>query len=221
MEDSRRNIPARPRFKTVCFGEIRDLVVAFCKVCKALAHLLPCCPRFQSEKGEWKAPSVIVELRRKIVTLRLASLSDEFCMFLPVVDVMGQGTEVVEELRVNRPAAVLLPETFPDQFRAEFFNGFRKGDEPAFRGNQMADALVFTGQRTIIRRGRTAQPAFVDAAAFASERVIVVRMQFDSAPRNAEGARHPVRGEPENSVSRVECPADCVGMCHELFPFYF
>lgn len=140
-------------------------------------------------------------------------------MFLAVVDVMGQGAEVVEELRVDRPAAVLLPETFPDQFRAEFFDGFRKGNEFPVRGNQMTDALVFTGQRPVVRGSRAAEPAFIDAAAFASERVIVVGMQFDPASRNAEGARHPVRGEPENSVSCIECPADCIGMCHEFFPF--
>ena len=72
----------------------------------------------------------------------------------------------------------------------------------------MADAFVFRGQRPVVGGGGAPQPALVDAAALAAERVIIVGMEFYAASRDAETAGDPVGRQTENPVSGGEKVTD-------------
>ena len=60
-----------------------------------------------------------VELRGKIITFRLALAAEQGGLLLVLVHVVGNRPEIVEELAVDRPALVGIPETAADDFGSE------------------------------------------------------------------------------------------------------
>ena len=134
---------------------------------------------------------------------------------------MRQRTEVVEKLGVDRPAMVFIPDAFAEQFRSEFFHGFGQRNAFAVFGNEVADAFVLSGQRAVVGGRGTSQPALVDAAARAAQRVVIVRMQFDAPTRNAERARNPVRSQTEDASVLLKGLSDFCGICHLQSPSRF
>src|ERR1041384_5667001 len=67
-------------------------------------------PRLEGEERVREVVAGVVELRREVVALGLALLADFFRLLIVLVHVAGDRAEVVEELRVDRPALVLRPD---------------------------------------------------------------------------------------------------------------
>ncbi|MPN35238.1 hypothetical protein SDC9_182735 [bioreactor metagenome] len=212
MKHAGRHVPAGSGFEPVGFRQVGDPVVAFGEILQAGADLLLRGSRLKAEKGVGEASAVVVELRREIVALRFAALPDFFRVFVAVMHMVRQRSEVVEKFRVDRPAAAAVPEPFAEQFRAEFGDRFGERHEGAVRGHRMTDAFVHAGERPVVRRGGAGQPAFIDAATGSAQRVVIVGVQFDPAAGDAERARHPVRGKAQDAVSGGEGGTQFLGI---------
>ena len=68
----------------------------------------------------------------------------------------------------------------------------------------VAEALVGRRARAVVGVGRRREPALVDAAAMAAERIEIVGVQLAAAAGNHEGARHPARLEPQDAAAGVD-----------------
>ena len=76
----------------------------------------------------------------------------------------------------------------------------------------VAQPLVARRPRPVLRVRGGGKPALVDASAMPAERIEIVGVQFQAAPRQHKRARHPSGLEPQNSrtrVDRVLCPRAC------------
>ena len=128
-------------------------------------------------------------------------------MFVAVVHVVGQGAQVVEELGVDGPAAVGLPESVADEVAFELVDGVAEENSfqaaAVFEGDE-GEAFVGAGERAVVGRGGGGEPAFVDAAAIAAQGVVVVGVEFDAPAGDAEGARDPGGGEAEDAAALFE-----------------
>src|SRR6185295_5605813 len=115
-----------------------------------------------------------------------------------LVHVMWNRPHVVEELGINRPPFVFVPNSFADDIRAAFCNSLLQS-EPLFAHNAVTQPFV---RLAILvrcwRRGR--EPAFVNATAVQAEGVEVVRMKLESFAWLKERARDPARRESEQST---------------------
>jgi len=158
--------------------------------------------RLEAHEGVRKIIADVVVLRRKIITLRLAFLPDQFGLLGVLVHVMRDWPHVVKKLRVHRPLAVLLPDSTADDVCAALGHSVaqREAISPV---HHVAQSLVrhapFVG-----RLGGGAEPALVDAAAIQPIGVRVVRMQLEPQPRLQERARHPSGREPEQPAGFLE-----------------
>ena len=120
MQYARWNQPAGSGFKSVSLGEVKDTVVAFVPILQTLAHLRLRGAGFEAHEGVGEIISDIVVLRRKVVALGLAFLPDQLGLFGILMHVVRNGAHIIEELRVHRPLAVFIPDTFADDVRAAF-----------------------------------------------------------------------------------------------------
>ncbi len=167
----------------------------------------------EAEEGEGEVAAVVVDLRREVVGLGFSTGTDAGGVFVAVVNVVRQGFFVIEEFREHGPALVLVPE-FANQFVFENFYGIFEENQLILFSDDKAETFVFAGERAVVGWGGGREPAFVDAAAFAAERIIIVGVQFDAASGNAEGARHPVGGEPENALALFHGGLKCGFFIH-------
>ena len=82
-------------------------------------------------------------LRREVVGLGFAFLADELGLLGALVHVQGDRAHVVEELGIDRPLAILLPDSLADEGGAAVGDGLPQG-EALFAGDAVAEALVGT-----------------------------------------------------------------------------
>ena len=94
---------------------------------------------------------------------------------------------------------IFIPQSFTDKFCTEFLHCFGKRDQCAVIGDKMADTFIFAGQRTVVGRSCAAEPAFINAASFTAESIIVIGVEFDAASGDTKTAGNPVRSKTENA----------------------
>jgi hypothetical protein len=190
--------PAGAGFQAVGFREIEDAVVALVPILKALAHLRLGGAGFKAHEGVREVVADVVVLRREVIALGLAFLADELGLLLRLMHVVRNRPHVVEELRVNRPARILLPNVFAHERCAAI------GDSLAQREALSAHdavAQAFVRHAAFVGGfGGRSEPAFIDAAAIRAVGVRVVGMQLEAQPRLEKRARHPRGREAEQSA---------------------
>jgi len=112
VEDARADEPAGAGLKAVGLGEVKDAVIALVPVLDALADLSLGGAGFEAEEGVGEVVADVVMLRREVVGLGLPSWPTSFaCLALWC---MWRGwAHVVEELRIDRPLAILPQMALP------------------------------------------------------------------------------------------------------------
>ena len=176
MQYARRNQPAGSGFESVSLGEVKDTVVAFVPILQTPANLRFGGAGLEAHKGVGEIIAYVVMLWRKVVAFRFALLAHQLGLLGILVHVVWNGTHIVEELRVHRPLAVFIPDTFADDVHAAF--GYCLAQcEPVAPVHHVAQALV--GDTTLIGRlGGRSKPALVNAAAVEAIGIGVIRVQL-------------------------------------------
>ena len=208
MEDARGDIPTGSGNQFVGRSKIGNAVIPPGKVHQGLLHLFPGGFGVQTEECVGKIPAMVVELRREVIGLGLTHLSHQCGMLVPMMDVVGEGALIVEELGKHGPLAIAVPEPLTYEIALEFINGIPEQDLFGFSAvfeNDEAQSLVFTCIGTVVRRGGGGEPSLVDATSLASQSVIVVRMELDAPPRYTEYPGYPGRSQPQDAFPGVEC----------------
>ena len=136
------------------------------------------------------------------------------------MQVVRQRPEVIEELAVDRPALVLLPDLRADHRCAQFGHHVAQQHTLVLE-DHVAQALVRHASRVGRLGGRT-EPALIDAAAVEAEGKQIIRVQLQPAPRITKHARHPIRCQPQHTVACVQRGVrDAVHLlAHSLQLFY-
>src|ERR1051325_1401689 len=167
VKDARANEPTRAGLEAIGLGQIKNAVVAFVPVFQAAPDLGFGGAGFEAEESVWKIVADVVVLRGEVVGLRFAFLADEFGLFGTLVHVMRDRAHVIEELRIDRPFLVLVPNPFADDGRATFGDGPLQS-EPLPARDDVTKALV--GCAIFVGGGRGGgEPTFVNAAAVEGE----------------------------------------------------
>ena len=109
---------------------------------------------------------------------------------------------VVEELRIDRPLAVLLEHRLADEPRASLVDRVLQQELLAF---ERCEAQPLVPDAAFVRRlGGAREPTLVNAAAVGAVGVQIGRMQLDPASRMQEAPRHPGRREPQQAAALIE-----------------
>src|SRR5262249_475672 len=172
----------------------QDAVVALLPALQAIEYVLLRGARLEAEEGVGEVVADRVQLGWKIVRLRFTLLTDLGCLLVVLVHVVRDGAEVVEELAVDRPPFVLLPDRRPDEALALGLDGVGKGEGALAALDDVTEPLVLL---TVLvgGGGGGSEPALVDAAAVGAEVIDVLRRQLQPPAGHQEGARHPGGGE--------------------------
>ena len=107
--------PAGARLQAVGLREVEDAVVALVPVLQAAADVGLGGARLQAHERVVEMVLGGVQLRREVVALGLALLAGQGGVLGLLVHVVRDGAHVVEELRVDRPALVLVPHRLADR----------------------------------------------------------------------------------------------------------
>jgi hypothetical protein len=202
VQDARANQPAGARLQAIGLGEVEDAVVALVPILDALADLGLGGAGFEAEEGMGEIVAYVVMLRREVVGLRFAFLADELGLLGILVHVQGNWSHVVEELRVHRPLAILLPDDLADDGGAAIRDRLPQR-EAFFADHAVAEALV--GHAALVGRlGGGGEPALVNPAAVGAVGVGVVGMELDAQARLEEGARDPVGREAQQAAGVLQ-----------------
>src|SRR5207247_7989963 len=154
-----------------------NAIVTLVPILETFPHLRPRSARFKTKESVREIISDVVVLWRKIITLGLALLADQPRLFFVLVHVVGDRPHVVEELRIDRPASVFVPDRFADQRRAA--GGDRRAQgEAYFADDDVAQALV-RDAALVGRLGGRGEPPLVNTAAIGAVGVGVVRMELE------------------------------------------
>jgi len=114
----------------------------------------------------------------------------------------GDGPHVIKELRIHRPAPILLPDGPAHERGAAFGHRLAQG-EPLPARDAVAEPLV--GHAALIGGlGGRGKPALVNAAAMGAIGVGVVRVQLDAQAGLEEGARNPIRREAQQAAALLQ-----------------
>ena len=204
MQHSGRHHPAGARLEAVGLREIEDAVVALVPVLQAAADIGLGRARLQPEERVVEMVLRGVQLRREVVALRLALLAGQRGMLALLVHVVRDRAHVVEELRVDGPAAILVEHRLADEPGAGLGHGVAEQESLALEDG-VAQPLV--GRAVVVGRlGRAGEPAFVDAAAMGSQSVPVGRSQLDPLAGMEKTPRHPVGRQPQDAFAGVQRP---------------
>src|SRR5258708_4066730 len=142
MENARRHEPTRSWLQTIRLREVENAVVASVPSLEALANIFSRGAWLKAKVGMGEVAVGGIELRREVVTLRLALSAYEFGLLLTLMEVVRNGAEVVEELAIDRPAAVGFPHGLADYARAFRSNRFFEREALAGRGNKAEPFVV-------------------------------------------------------------------------------
>ncbi len=201
MEHARRDQPAGAPLEPVGLRVVKDAVVTFVPVLEAAAEILLRGARLEAHEGVGEVVVTVVVLRRKVVALGLALLADELRVVERLVHVVGDRPHVVEELRVDRPLFVAVPDALADELRPSFAHGVAE-QEPLTVEHAPGETLV--GNPALVGRlGRAREPPLVDAAAVETVGVVVVGMEADPLAGVEKAPRHPRRREPDDALAGI------------------
>src|ERR1700722_19017994 len=115
MKDAWRNQPASAWLKPVGLRIVENTVVAFVPPGKTPTDVFFCRAWLKTKVSVRKIARSCIQLGREVVTFWLAFPSYQLRLLLTLVEVMGDWAKIVEELAVNRPALVGVPQRAPDQ----------------------------------------------------------------------------------------------------------
>ena len=206
VQDARRDQPACATLEPVGLGEVDDTVVATVPVLQALPHVLLRGARLQPHERVGKVVVAVVVLRREVIALRFAFLADELGILERLVHVMGDRPHVVEELRVDGPLLVAVPDLLADELRGPLADGITQEEplavEHAPRQSLVGHAALGGGF------GRAGEPPLVDAATVEAVGVVVVGVEADPLAGMEEAPRHPGGRQPEDSLAGGERPVE-------------
>ena len=128
-------------------------------------HLRPCRLGLETQERDRLVAEGVVHVGRVVVGLRLADLADHRGVLVPMVHVEGQRQQVVEELRVHRPAAVSLPRDAPRSIGPMVLDELIERDEGSLGVDDETQTLEWPRQWAIVSADRETEPASVHAAA--------------------------------------------------------
>ncbi len=178
-----------------------DAVVALVPVLQAADHIGLGGPRLQAHEGVVEVILGGVELRGKVVALGLTLLAGQRGVLGLLVHVVGDGAHVVEELRVDGPAAVFFPNGLADDPPLAFLDGVFE-EEALTLEDAVAQSLV-RGTAVVGGLGGAGEPTLVDAAAVRAQGIPVGRRQLDPLARMEEVPRHPIGGKLQDPFGGV------------------
>src|SRR5262249_53117910 len=163
VQDARGHQPACSRLDAIGFREVQYAVVALVPALEATADVGLGRSRLQAEEGEGEVVAGPVELWWEVVALGLAFAAELGGLVVVLVHVVGDRPQVVEELAIDRPPLVGIPEALADHLPPDQTDGILEGEAIAV-ANNVTQPLV--GGRSLIGgRGRRGKPALVDPAA--------------------------------------------------------
>ena len=140
MQHAGGNHPARAGLQAIGLRQVEDAVVALVPVLQAAADVGLGRARLQAHERVVEMVLGGVELRREVVALGLALLAGQRGVLVLLVHVVRDGAHVVEELRVDRPALVLLPHRLADDPRPGLGHGVAE-QEPLALEDARSSAL--------------------------------------------------------------------------------
>jgi hypothetical protein len=111
--------------------------------------------------------------------------------------VVRNRPEVVEELAEEIPAVLSQHHVGANQQIASFLDGLLQQEPFPAPEMDVTETFVSRRSRTVISIGRGREPSFVDTAAIATKRVVIVWMQSETTSRKHERTGHPGRLETE------------------------
>ena len=193
VQDAGIDEPAGAGLQLVGLGKLADLVVALVPVRDAVVDLLASGAGLEAHEGVGEVVADVVVLWREVVGLGFAFLTDEGSLLAALVHVVGDGAHVVEELGVDRPFTVFVPDVGTDDGGTAGVDGVAEG-EAFFADDDVGETLVF-GAAFVGGDGGGAEPALVDATAAEAIGVGVVGVEFDAQAGLEKGAGNPGGGE--------------------------
>ena len=132
-----------------------------------------------------------VELRREIVGLWLAFLAGQLCEFMSLVHVVWDGSGVVEEFGVNRPAVIFLPDGWTHDSSLTFLDRIPQQESLAVEANP---AQAFIPVAALIGGLRGAgEPTFVNTSTVCPVSIKVLVCELDTTARMKKTSGNPVR----------------------------
>ena len=93
----------------------------------AIVDLLPGGSGFKSHEGVGEIVADVVVLRGKVIRLWFAFLTNQRRLLRILVHVVRNGPHVIEELGVDGPLSIFVPDRRADQGGAAFVDGIEKG----------------------------------------------------------------------------------------------
>ena len=122
MQNARIDLPTSAGFKPVGPGMEQDAVIALVPVGQALTDLILRRARLKSHERMRKQIVLLVVLRRKVISFRLAFLACGLRDRVVLVKVMRNGSKIVKKLAEQVPAALAAHHVCTQQQVARAFN---------------------------------------------------------------------------------------------------
>ena len=149
VQDARADQPSAAWLQTIRFRKIKDAIVTPVPMLEAFADIVLGRAGLQPEKRVRKIVAHVIVLRREIIRLRLPFLADELRLLLVLMHVQRNRPHVVEELGVDRPFFVFVPNFFPDNQRTAIVHRLLQR-EPLLADDDVAQPFV---RRAVFVRG--------------------------------------------------------------------
>ena len=108
MQDAWVYLPPAARLETIGAGVEDDSVVPAIPVLQAAVDIFFCGSGLEAHVGVGEVTAELIVLRRKVISFRLALVSNQFGEFVALVHVMRNRAQVVEELAQQIPALFTL-----------------------------------------------------------------------------------------------------------------
>src|SRR5262249_32639629 len=121
-----RNAPASASTKLICPTQGQDAVVSLVPTFQAAANIGGRSARFEAKRGVREVVTGAVELWRKIMGLGLTLAAHQGGLGIGLMHMQRDGPLIVEELGIDRPATITLPNARPEQLFAFQLEGLRQ-----------------------------------------------------------------------------------------------
>ena len=193
-----RNQPAGAGLQAVGPREIEDAVVAPIPVLEAAADLRLGRAGLEAHEGVREIVADVVVLRREIIRLGLALLTDQlacafdWCMWCGIGPMLSKNFEYTGHFEYFFQIELPMRSAPHSATASARVKRFACHDDVA---QTFVRRAVFVGGRS-----GGSEPALVDAAAIQTEGVEIVGMEFEPFARLQKGARHPARCEAEQAA---------------------